>query len=59
MGNAPSPSCGLFKGSLSKICESATAAIGTAVSSDLAKLSNIRNEIADKVGKKLDRTFTP
>jgi hypothetical protein len=46
-GNDPSPtSCGPFGGSLSKICASATAAVGS-------ELSDIENEIADKVAKKL------
>jgi len=53
-GNDPSPtSCGPFGGSLSKICASATAAVGSAVSSGLAELSDIENETADKVAKKL------
>ena len=54
-GNDLSPtSCSLFGGSLSKIYATATAVVGPAVSLGLAELSDIENEIADKVAKKLE-----
>ncbi|KAH8889956.1 hypothetical protein GQ53DRAFT_868302 [Thozetella sp. PMI_491] len=53
-GNNPSPtSCGPLSGTLGKLCAGATAAVGSAVSSGLAELSSIEDDIADKLSEEI------
>ncbi|KAI3339083.1 actin cortical patch SUR7/pH-response regulator pali [Ustulina deusta] len=53
-GSDPSPtSCGPLGGALGKLCAGATAAVGSAVSSGLAELSSIEDDIADKLAKEI------
>ncbi|KAI8623443.1 actin cortical patch SUR7/pH-response regulator pali [Xylariaceae sp. FL1651] len=53
-GSDPSPtSCGPLRGALGNFCAGATAAVGSAVSSGLAELSSIEDEIADKLAKEI------
>ncbi|RYC54045.1 hypothetical protein CHU98_g12164 [Xylaria longipes] len=53
-GSDPFPtSCGHFGGTLGKLCAGATAAVGSAVSSGLAELLSIEDDIADKLTKEI------
>jgi hypothetical protein len=53
-GAGPSPtSCGPLGGLLGKLCASATADAGNAVSSGVADLSKVESDIADELAQKL------
>ncbi len=50
----PTPtSCGPLGGALGKLCADATAAVGSAVSSGLVQLSNIEDDVANKLAKEI------
>ncbi len=50
----PTPtSCGPLGGVLGKLCAGATAAVGSAVSSGLVQLSNIEDDMANKLAKEI------
>lgn len=53
-GGGPSPtSCGPLGGVLGKLCSDVTAAIGSAVSSGLAQLLSVEDDIANKLTKEI------
>jgi len=50
----PTPTtCGPLGGVLGKLCAGATAAVGSAVSSGLVQLSNIEDDVANKLAKEI------
>lgn len=53
-GSVPSPtSCGPLRGSLGRLCASATAEVGSVFTSGLAELSSIEDDVAEELTEKL------